>query len=168
MAVFLQEQSQRAREWFLNSACPLWLERGVDWKNGGFFDSLDLLHARNASERKRLRVATRQIFVFSCALDFGFEDGRRVVTHGLEFLFEHARHPGGGFTSDFDLSLAKTSERRDSYDLAFVILALAHSYRHFEDARLLEEALALAHFFENRLRHPAGGFIEGLPAQLPR
>ena len=114
-------------------------------------------HARNASGRKRLRVATRQIFVFSCALDFGFEDGRRAVTHGLEFLFEHARNPDGGFTSDFDLSLARTSERRDSYDLAFVVLALAHSYRRLGDVRLLDEALTLAHFFESRLRHPAGG-----------
>lgn len=168
MEDYLQEQSKRAHKWFLNHAFPIWFERAIDWDRGGFFDSLDLASARNAADRKRLRVAARQIFAFSCALDIGFDDGRRAIHHGLDFIFQRARHPEGGFTSDFDLSSSQINKRRDSYDLAFVIFALAHSYRHLMDTKLLDEALALAHLFEHSLRHPSGGFLEGLPAQLPR
>lgn len=158
----------RARHWLTESAFPLWLERGVDWKYGGFYDALDFAHALNASERKRLRVATRQIYVFCEAAALACPRAREAVEHGLEFLFAKARHREGGFASHFDLDGRQTAPTRDTYDLAFVVFALAHAFRLLGDSRLAQEAIALFKFLDRELRHPSGGFAEGLPAQWPR
>ena len=164
----LSGHASRAREWLLRVACPLWFTKGIDWTRGGFFDALTHSTADNATGRKRLRVATRHIYVFSQVARMGFPKGEAAVAHGLNFLFSHARHPEGAFTSSFDLASAQTSADRDTYDLAFVLFALAHAYRLLGDERVRIEAEQLYAFFDTSLRHPNGGFLEGIPPRLPR
>ena len=157
----LSEAAAKHLPWLFDKALPLWFERGVDWQRGGFYDQLDQNAARNAVDFKRLRVLARQIYVFSEAVSLGWEDGRRAVAHGLEFLLGRARRPDGGYALRFDLDGNVTDDRRDLYDLAFTLLALAQ-------ARLKDEALALVDYLDRTLRHSAGGFAEGAPASLPR
>jgi len=88
------------------------------------FDSLDITNVENCANRKRLRVATRQIHVFSEAARSGFAEGAVAVSHGLDFLFSFARHPEGAFASHFNLASKQMSADRDTYDLAFVLFAL--------------------------------------------
>ena len=57
---------------------------------------------------------------------------------------------------------------RDAYDHAFVLLALATVFELTADARIREEMDALVGFLDTALRSPHGGFIEGIPATLPR
>jgi mannose-6-phosphate isomerase len=57
---------------------------------------------------------------------------------------------------------------RDTYDHAFVLLALATAYELGQDAQIRHEIEALVGYLESDLRSPHGGFIEGVPATLPR
>ncbi len=57
---------------------------------------------------------------------------------------------------------------RDTYDHAFVLLALATVYALDRDAQIRSEIDALCHFLDTQLRSPHGGFHEGLPASMPR
>lgn len=164
----IAQQADKARDWLVSFAYPLWFSHGVDWKQGGFFDSLDIDSGQNAAEEKRLRVAARQIYVFSQASRLGFEDGVQAVVHGLKFLFGSASHRDGAFASSFDLSCKQTSNDRDTYDLAFVLFALAHAYHLLNDENCLIEAERLLEFFNATLRHPRSGFVEGLPPKFPR
>jgi mannose/cellobiose epimerase-like protein (N-acyl-D-glucosamine 2-epimerase family) len=164
----LAASDARYTGWLLDSALPLWFERGIDWQRGGFFERLDQNSAGNTENFKRLRVLARQIYVFAQGVAFGWDEGRRAVTHGVEFLFDRARRPDGGYALRFDLDGHVVDDRRDLYDLAFVLLGLAHAYRVDTDIRLREAAIELMDYLHRRLGHAAGGFCEGIPATLPR
>ena len=156
------------RHWLLEHAAPLWLERGVDRARGGFFDQLDPADASNGCNFKRLRVTCRQIFVFATLDEFAVVGAREAMDHGLAFLFGPLRHGGGGFVRTVDLEGRVLDERRDLYDLAFVIFALSSAYRRSGDIVLAEEAIRLLTFVNETLLHRCGGFAEGLPPTLPR
>ncbi|MDH7797809.1 MULTISPECIES: AGE family epimerase/isomerase [unclassified Beijerinckia] len=157
------KMAAEARGWLLNSAIPLWLERGVDWKGYGYHESLSLDTVECSTAFKRLRVTTRQIYVFAAATRMGVTDARAALDHGLDFLLDKARHPDGGFASRFDLAGNIIDPTRDLYDLAFCLFAFAHAYSIRRDQALRDEARKLATFIATRMHHPHGGFHEALP-----
>jgi mannose/cellobiose epimerase-like protein (N-acyl-D-glucosamine 2-epimerase family) len=157
-----------AMDWLTKHAFPVWLEHGVDWRRGAFFDALSPATLKNATEYKRLRVLCRQIYVFSYAASLNFPGARDAVHHGLDFLLGPARLPAGGFATRFTLEGRVLSKGLDLYDLAFALFALAHGYALLKDTSLQEEAEALLLFIGASMRHRAGGFVEGIPAALPR
>lgn len=159
---------QRSLRWFRDHALPLWLDRGLDRKRGGFFEALDHERVENTADFKRLRVTTRQIYAFCAAVRLGVPDAREGLDHGLDFLLGPARHPEWGFANKFDLDGRITDDCRDLYDLAFALFALAHAHDVTRDPALREEAEALLRDIRNHLRHPAGGFEEAAPPRQPR
>jgi mannose-6-phosphate isomerase len=164
----LKAASRQATAWLYETALPLWLEHGVDRRRGGFYEALSHHDLNPVHDYKRLRVLSRQIYVFSQGAQRGVPDAGAAVEHGLDFLLNRARHPDGGFISRLDLDGEGLDQTRDLYDLAFVLFALAHAYRLTRDGRLKAEALALLDFIQTSMRHPAGGYVEALPPRAPR
>lgn len=160
--------AEQSRDWLVDAAFPLWMERGVDWRGLGYFDSLDHVRLDNGSGIKRLRTLTRQIYAFCEAERLSVPRAREAVEHGLRFLLGEARRPQGGYYLSFDLAGRPTSDDLDTYDLAFVLFALRHAYRLTAERRLLDEAESLLLFMERTLRDEQGGFAEGEPRTLPR
>jgi mannose-6-phosphate isomerase len=156
------------RSWLLHRALKLWLEHGVDRAAGGFHEALAPDgYACDASFR-RLRVVTRQIYVFSAAHRAGLEGADEAVALGLEFLARHAALPGGGYAWRFNLRNEPTDTTRDLYDHAFVLLALAAARAVLPADTLRPRALRLLEFIDRAFAHPAGGYAESLPPALPR
>lgn len=154
--------------WLSRRAWPLWLERGIDWRARAFHESLTLDdHACTATFR-RLRVAARQIYSFALARRHGLPRADEAVELGLDFLRRTAAHPDGGYAWRFALDGRVIDSRRDLYDHAFVLLALAAASRVAPPEPLRREALALDDFIEQRLAHASGGYLESLPPALPR
>ena len=164
----IRDCSQWAQRWLTVDAFPIWLDRGTDWRCGGFFDSLSPSTLCNAADFKRLRVLARQIYVFSEATRMDVSGARDAVIHGLNFLFGPARLKSGGFARRFALDGTVLDDDLDLYDLAFVLFALAHAYDVLRAPHLQEEALSLLSLITTRMRHSAGGFLDGIPATLPR
>lgn len=156
------------RTWMLDDAAPLWLSHGLDRDRGGYFDQLDPRNATNACAFKRLRVTCRQIFVFARLDRLGVAGAHAAMEHGLTFLIERLRHPDGGFVRAVELDGAVLDPRRDLYDLAFAVFALAAAFERSGDRQWLNEALQVLAFIRRQLAHPDGGFAEGVPATLPR
>jgi mannose-6-phosphate isomerase len=167
MAQDLAGTAAAAKDWF-DTAIPLWLAHGVDRARGGMAENLDPATLTVPADYRRLRVATRQTYVFAAAARLGHAGAREAMELGLAFILGPARHPGGGFSFRFDLDGRTLDATRDLYDLAFVLFALAHAHRVTADPALAAEARALAAFIEGAMRHPAGGFVEALPPRLPR
>ncbi len=167
MADGLAATAAAAKRW-LDAAIPLWLAHGVDRARGGFAENLDPATLGVPAGYRRLRVATRQTYVFAAAARMGYAGARAAMELGLAFLLGPARHPAGGFANRFDLDGRTIDATRDLYDLAFVLFALAHVHRVTADPALVAEARALAAFLEAAMRHPAGGWVEALPPRLPR
>ncbi|MFC3125014.1 AGE family epimerase/isomerase [Pseudoroseomonas globiformis] len=154
--------------WLKQAAWPLWLSHGVDWEAGAFHEALDLESRHCASTFRRLRVVTRQIYSFSLAARSGVPRADEAVELGLAFLRRHALRPDGGYAWRFALDGRVTDDRRDLYDHAFVLLALATAATAMPRAALRTAALAVDEFIEHRMTHAEGGYLEGLPPDLPR
>ena len=155
-----------ARAW-LRGAVAFWAEHGVD-PGRGFHEHLCHDTLGCDAGFRRLRVLTRQIYVFSSPLGHDCPGASSALALGLDRLLGPARHPDGGFANRFDLDGRVIDGTRDLYDLAFVLFALAHAHDRLRDAALRDEARTLCDFLERRMAHPAGGYLESLPPRLPR
>jgi mannose-6-phosphate isomerase len=164
----LASSGRAGLHWLKDHAWPLWLEHGVDWKRRAFHEHIDAATLECRASFRRLRVAARQVYVFSKAATHGVAGAADAVALGLGFLSGPARLGDGGFAWRFDLDNRAIDVTRDLYDHAFVLLAFASAAAVVEPDRLRQEALALARYIATRFRHPDGGYVESIPATPPR
>lgn len=160
--------AREAKDWLFTKAIPLWIDKGIDRDQGGFFDALDPITLSNCAEFKRLRVITRQLYVLSEGIRWGVPGAQDTIQPALDYLFTRFAHPDGGFASCCDLAGAIQDPTRDLYDLAFVLFALANAYGVTKEPILRDRALHLLAFIRSDLSHPAGGFHEATPSRMPR
>jgi mannose/cellobiose epimerase-like protein (N-acyl-D-glucosamine 2-epimerase family) len=150
---------------------PLWAREGWDASRGGFVERLDPEGKADHLAPRRVRVQARQIYSFAKAAQLGwYPQGRQIAMKGLDYLLSKAKSPDGrpGFVHLLDPEGNVLNPLRDAYDHAFVLLALTTAYELSGDARVRQEMDSLVAFLDAGLRSPHGGFIEGIPATLPR
>ena len=155
----------------IEHSLPLWCTEGWDQATGGFVERLDRKGNADRSAPRRVRVQARQIYCFAKAAHKGwYPKGREVALKGLDYLLAKAKCPDGrpGFVHLLDSQGATIDFRRDTYDHAFVLLALSSVYELGEDAQIRAEIDSLVDFLDGHLRSPYGGFTEGVPAASPR
>jgi mannose-6-phosphate isomerase len=164
--------ASRAQAWLRQVAWPFWLACGIDRDGAGravgFHEHLTLDRYDCTAEFRRLRVVTRQTYVFSAAAAAGLPGAAEAVALGLDYLRRHAFDPDGGYHWRFDLAGRVIDARRDLYDHAFVLLALASAMRVLPSPILRDEARALDAYLHDVFPHPEGGYGESLPPSLPR
>jgi mannose-6-phosphate isomerase len=150
---------------------PLWSTEGWDGKTGGFIDRLAPDGRADRLAPRRVFVQARQIYCYAKAAQMGwYPEGRAIALKGLEHLLAKAKAPDGrpGFVHALTPEGTVLDPLRDSYDHAFVLLALAAVYSLDRDAQIRAEIDALCRFVETELRSPHGGVHEGLPVSMPR
>jgi len=155
----------------IDHALPLWSGEGWDRTTGGFIDRLAPDGRADAQAPRRIMVQARQIYCFAKAARMGwYPQGREVALKGLDYLLTKAKSPDGkpGFVHVLTPEGTVLKPGRDTYDHAFVLLALATVYSLDRDAQVRAEIDALCHFLDTQLRSPHGGFLEGLPPSMPR
>jgi mannose/cellobiose epimerase-like protein (N-acyl-D-glucosamine 2-epimerase family) len=155
----------------IDHCLPLWSNEGWDRASGGFVDRLHPDGRADVSAPRRVFVQARQIYCFAKAAQMGwYPEGREIALKGLDHLLTRAKGPDGrpGFVHTLAPDGGVLDPLRDSYDQAFVLLALATAYALDRDAQIRSEIDALLSFLDAQLRSPHGGFLEGLPASLPR
>ena len=155
----------------IDDALPLWSTKGWDATTGGFIERLHLDGRADPLVPRRVRVQARQIYCYAKAAQTGwYPQGREIALKGLEHLLSKARSPDGrpGYVHTLTPDGAVLDPLRDSYDHAFVLLALSTVYALDPDAQVRAEIDALLSFLDAHLRSPHGGVLEGLPASMPR
>jgi mannose/cellobiose epimerase-like protein (N-acyl-D-glucosamine 2-epimerase family) len=161
----------RLKRRMIDHALPLWSEEGWDSTAGGFVDRLDQEGRADRLAPRRVFVQARQIYCFAKAAQMEwYPQGRAIALKGLDYLLAKAKAQGGepGFVHTLSSEGAVLDPRRDTYDHAFILLALASVYALDRDAQIRTEIDALCHFLDTKLRSPHGGFLEGWPASMPR
>jgi|tagenome__1003787_1003787.scaffolds.fasta_scaffold20926949_2 mannose/cellobiose epimerase-like protein (N-acyl-D-glucosamine 2-epimerase family) len=155
----------------IDHALPLWSTEGWDATTGGFVDRLLPDGRADRLAPRRVFVQARQIYCYAKAAQMGwYPQGHDIALKGLEYLLSKAKAPDGraGFVHTLTPDGAVKDPLRDSYDHAFVLLALATVYGLERDAQVRSEIDALLALFDAHLRSPHGGVREGLPASMPR
>jgi mannose/cellobiose epimerase-like protein (N-acyl-D-glucosamine 2-epimerase family) len=155
----------------IDHALPLWSTEGWDATAGGFVDRLDQDGRADRLAPRRVFVQARQIYCYAKAAQMGwYPDGRAIALRGLDYLLAKAKSPDGrpGFAHVLAPDGTVLDPRRDTYDHAFVLLALASVHALDRDAQVRSEIDGLLSYLDTDLRSPNGGFLEGSPASLPR
>lgn len=164
----LRERQSRARAWLFDSALPLWWEHGFDRTTRQFHERLDT-DATPVDLPRRVRVQARQTAVFALAGRLGWQGPwREAVESGVRTLLDTGLRPDGGSHHLLDVCGHVADARRDLYDLAFIIYALAEAAQALgERADLIVAARAQLAWLNANWRHPLGGFHEGDVAPAP-
>lgn len=161
----------RLKQRMIDHALPLWSREGWDKSSGGFIDRLHQDGTADRAAPRRVFVQARQIWCYAKAAQMGwYPDGRAIALRGLEHMLAKAKAPDGkpGYVHWLTPEGEVLDARRDAYDHAFVLLALATVYGLDQDAQVRAEIDALLGFLDGHLRSPHGGFHEGLPVSMPR
>jgi mannose/cellobiose epimerase-like protein (N-acyl-D-glucosamine 2-epimerase family) len=155
----------------IEHSLPLWSGEGWDPVAGGFIERLDIEGRADRAAPRRVRVQARQIYAFAKAAQMGwYPEGREIAIKGLEYLLAKAKSPDGrpGFVHLLGRDGSTLNAARDTYDHAFVLLALSTVYQLSKDAQVRHEIESVLTFIDRDLRSPHGGFLEGIPATMPR
>lgn len=155
----------------IERSLPLWSQVGWDRSTGGFIERLDEEGRADRLAPRRVRVQARQIYCFAKAAQLGwYSDGRDIALKGLDHLLTKAKSPDGspGFVHLLSSNGEVMDARRDTYDHAFVLLALATAYQLTKDTQIKKEIDEVLMFLDANLRSPSGGFMEGVPPVMPR
>lgn len=153
--------------WLRDDALPLWSERGVDRRQGGFFEKL-LADGSPDPLPRRARVLGRQIYVFSRAPLVGWDGpAAELVNHGLTAL-PAFRREDGLFHYRLDAAGQPMDSRPDLYDQAFILFGLAHALPLATDrGGVIEVADTLRQALDDLRAHPQGGYDEDRPGSVP-
>lgn len=158
----LRARAARARQWAFMEGLPLWAEAGFDPERQSFHERLhpDL---RPFLRFRRIRVQARQTYVFAAAGRLGWDGPWRArMEAGLAVLRQAGLRPDGGTRHRLAEGNDLPDSRRDLYDAAFVIFALARAGGMAGDgAGHLAAARDLSDYVEDHWAHPDGGFFEG-------
>jgi mannose/cellobiose epimerase-like protein (N-acyl-D-glucosamine 2-epimerase family) len=166
-----EDIAQVLKSLMIKYSLPLWSGEGWDSAAGGFVEKLDIEGRADRAAPRRVRVQARQIYCFAKAAELGwYPQGREMAIKGLEYLLAKAKSPDNrpGFVHLLNPDGSVSNSLRDSYDQAFVLLALAAVYQLSRDAQVRVELDSLTTFIDHDLRSPHGGFLEGIPTTLPR
>lgn len=171
MTDLINDPAGACRRFLVEQALPLWATAGWDSARGGFVERLGGDGTPDTGAPRRLRVQSRQIYCFAKAAQFGWlPEAREIAFKGLDYMLSAMRSPEGkpGFVRMVGADRAVADPLRDTYDHAFVLLALANLYQLGQDAQVRAEIDQTLIFLDSQLRSEHGGFVEGLPASLPR
>jgi len=164
----LKERAARARTWLFEHALPLWWSRGYDTHARCFHERISQDGAPLADLPRRVRVQARQTVVYARAGMLGWNGPwREAVGAGADVLTTRGLRADGGTRHLLSPDGAPADERRDLYDLAFVLFGLAEAGRALRRGDLLAQAAALADWLEQHWADAAGGFREGEVTPTP-
>jgi mannose/cellobiose epimerase-like protein (N-acyl-D-glucosamine 2-epimerase family) len=165
------QAAARARAWLSQDALPLWGTVGTD-DSGAFYERLNFDGAPDLTSTRRMRVQARQLYVFSeAALRGWWAPARDVADAGFKALSRDcwARNGKPGFLHTLAADRSPLDQKRDTYDHAFGLFALAWYYKATREPKALVMAHQILDFLEAELADPVnGGFLESRPPALPR
>lgn len=166
-----QQPLLRFKDWFVEEALPLWAKQSYDHARGGFYEALNFDGAPATGLARRVRVQSRQIYVFTeVGLRGWHGDAETLAAKGFDY-FLSAACPDGGARGCVHLLSEDGNiidDRRDLYDQAFLLLACASRWKAAKDARALKLADKAIAFLDRELASAHGGWAEDDCKTLPR
>ncbi|MCC6918571.1 MAG: AGE family epimerase/isomerase [Alphaproteobacteria bacterium] len=157
-------------DWLRATAIPFWSSTAWDAGRGGFVEQTDAEGRPDFEAPRRLRVQARQIHVMAEAEALGLAETRPAAFRGLDYLLAHGRAAGGrpGYPHMLHGDGSVCDARRDCYDHAFVLIALASVFKISRDAQIAGLIDEVVQFLDSALVSTGGGYLEGEPHAGPR
>ena len=155
------------KDWIVERALPLWSHAGFDPRHGRFQERLSL-SGKPVEVPHRAMVQARQIYVHAHAAHLGWlPEGGALAEVAMASLIRdfciRSNHQAS-FAFSVDSGGTVVSKTRDAYSHAFILFALAWTYRLNGDPALLTLADDVIAFMDQHLRDPRhGGLFDRHP-----
>ena len=151
-------------------ALEYWAETAKD-PRGGYAEHLNMDGQPDFSHVRRVRVQSRQAYVYAHAAYLGWFKGAKAASVQAWKFATGPGSAGGDFISGPERGCAHLVEgdgalhddMRDTYAQAFILLAGAWRYAAFQDAASLDIAEETLRFLNKNVTAPNGGWFESLP-----
>ncbi|HLI14206.1 MAG TPA: AGE family epimerase/isomerase [Alphaproteobacteria bacterium] len=163
------------RAWLGDTVLPYWVVVvAVASEPAGYVEYLTRDGVRDARAEKTPLVTARLIYVFSHAHVLGLgRDVLKAAEHGFRFLVERCWDArDGGFFHKVAADGTPIDRRKDAYDHAFALFAMAWLHRATRRREPLDWAARIIAYMDEALTDPTGGYREhigtGDPQPLPR
>ena len=159
------ESAERLRRWLVETALPLWIDRGFDANANGFYERLDFSANPIATAPRRLTVQARQIFVYSRAIMAGWSGDTARAMDAFDAMLDRYWRAGGepGFAFSVDGAGKVVDGKRDLYAQSFYLLAAAAYSQMTGDSQPIALANQVLDYFDEALATPNGGYFDHAP-----
>ncbi|MCQ8877590.1 AGE family epimerase/isomerase [Pseudoalteromonas shioyasakiensis] len=149
-------------DWLKQVAIPYWSTSCIDDK-GASFEKILSDGRPDYESNRRVRVQTRQMFVFSAAQKMGWiTNGFPLVAKLDQYIIKHAINPNTNqHVHLLNHEHQIINAHQDLYDVAFLLLAYGWRYHVFNDLNALNSANELLNQIDNQLKEHPGGWREG-------
>ncbi|WP_413292184.1 AGE family epimerase/isomerase [Bdellovibrio sp. HCB185ZH] len=151
-----------SKNWLTQNVFPLWSEKGIDRKNGGFVESLTF-EGEPMDLPRRAMVQSRQIYSFLTGLRMktvSKEVASFAVNQGAKYMVEKFSQPSGAFIYSVNPDGTPKSLNPDLYTQAFALFGLAQAYQLDPKPEYKTRAKELVKYLYRERSVKAGGFTE--------
>ena len=152
--------AQRLQSWLFDECLPFWIAHAWDDARGGFVEEFLQDGADAGLPQKRLRVAPRQIYVFSHAALLGAPNAAPLIAKGAQWLIDKGwMADKGAFAHRLTRDGAIADPTIDLYDHAFVMYGFAWAYAATGEPGYREWLGRALDAIERHLAAPGAGFL---------
>jgi mannose/cellobiose epimerase-like protein (N-acyl-D-glucosamine 2-epimerase family) len=150
----------RVVPWLVDDAYPLWSDRGIDSRTGGFVETLSQNGVAAALPR-RARVHPRQIYAFAQARIVGWQgDVAGIARRGIDYFTRYYQRQDGLFRALVDSDGACLDADALLYNQAFALLGYAAAAGALDARPEFESrALDLRRVIDTRLGTDDGSYL---------
>lgn len=162
MSMSSSQNIEKCKQWLSQDVYPLWSQKGIDPKNGGFVESLSF-DGEPQDLPRRAMVQSRQIYSFltgSRLKCVSTEVAYKAVKNGTRYLVDRFSLPSGAFMYSINPDGTAKSKNPDLYTQAFALFGLAQDYSISSDKDIKARAKSLLKYLRTERAVKEGGFTE--------
>lgn len=151
-----------SKNWLTQDVFPLWNEKGIDRKGGGFVESLTF-EGEPMDLPRRAMVQSRQIYSFLTGMRMNVvskEMASAAVEQGVKYMMDKFSAPSGAFIYSVNPDGSPKSLNPDLYTQAFALFGLAQAYSLDPKPEYKSRAKELVKYLYRERSVKAGGFTE--------
>lgn len=153
---------EKSKKWLSQDVYPLWSEKGIDKKHGGFVESLTF-EGEPMDVPRRAMVQARQIYSFLTGANLGClpkDKAFAAVKQGARYMVEKFSAPSGAFIYSINPDGTPKSKNPDLYTQAFALFGLAQAYAIEPSKETKERAKSLLKYLYQDRKVKGGGYTE--------
>ena len=162
MASRAQMNIDKSKKWLSQDVFPLWSQKGIDLRNGGFVESLTF-EGQPMDVPRRAMVQSRQIYSFLTGARMGVcpkEVAHKAVLQGTQYMVDKFSASSGGFIYSINPDGTPKSSNPDLYTQAFALFGLAQAYGLEPRPEFKTRAKQLLKYLRTERSVKGGGFTE--------
>lgn len=153
---------QKSLHWLERDVFPLWIEHGIDRRNGGFIENLTFEGTAQDVPRRAM-VQARQIYSFVTGAQMGClspSEAGLIVERAAQFFEKSYLQPTGECWHAVHADGSPFQKATELYTQAFALFALAKIQEIRPQEKWKNLALNLTDYLHRARRNPQGGYTE--------